>query len=188
MVTELACSPKVPAGPPIVPASWPMLMLLKTAELAVWLSASTTRLVALTGSPPPPPAVRWMVSPRTVTLWHRFDIVALCMAETMTGVWLPLEFGSAPPNCANPVPFSWSAVMVNSWPETEMLDASAPSAVSPTIVPATATAGTATRAKRRHLTFPRTDLLFLSTDMTLPSGYARVRASKAYDAVTVGGV
>ena len=78
--------------------------------------------------------------PRTETLWHRLVIVAFLMEETMTGVWLPLLFGSAPPNCANPVPFSWSAVMMNSWPETEMLDASAPSAVSPTRMPATATA------------------------------------------------
>ena len=49
---RVACSPKVPAGRPSCPASWPMLMLLKTAELAVWPSASTTRLLALTGSPP----------------------------------------------------------------------------------------------------------------------------------------
>jgi hypothetical protein len=35
IVTWSATSPKVPAGPPSVPASWPMLRLLKTAELAV---------------------------------------------------------------------------------------------------------------------------------------------------------
>ena len=55
------------------------------------------------------------------------------------------------------------------------------------MVPATATAGTATRAKRRHLTFPRTDLLLLSTDMTLPSGVCKGARVQAHDAVTIGG-
>src|ERR1700733_10121573 len=172
MVTWLASSPKVPAGPPSVPASWPMLRLLKTAELAVWLSASTTRLVALAGLPPAPAGSR-MVSPRTVTLWHRWLSVAFFMVETMTGVWPFLLFGSDPPNCANPVHVSWLEVIVNSWPETEMLEASAPSAVSPTRMPAIATAGTATIANRRHLTLPCA--LLLSTDMTLPFGLCGVR-------------
>src|SRR5579872_2715700 len=110
--------------------------------------------------------------PRTVTLWQRLVIVAFLMEETMTGVCPPLLFGSAPPNCAKPVPFSWSAVMMNSWPETEMLDASAPSAVSPTSVAATTAAGIATMANRRQLTLPRAELLLLPTDMTLPLGCA----------------
>ena len=127
--------------------------------------------------------------PRTETLWHRLVIVAFLMEETMTGVWPPLLFGSAPPNCANPVPYSWSAVMTNSWPETEMLDASAPSAVSPTRMPATATAGTATIANRRQLTLPLAELLLLSTDIDAPIRVCmvRIRPGPGRDAVTIGG-
>ncbi len=75
--------------------------------------------------------------PETVTLWHRLVIVAFWMAETMTGVWLPLRSAARRRTARTRCPVSWSAVMMNSWPETEMLDASAPSAVSPTSVPAT---------------------------------------------------
>jgi hypothetical protein len=77
------------------------------------------------------------------------------MADTMTGCG-PLELVTSPPNCSNPLPLSWLAVTVYSSPETEMLDAIAPCAVSPTRTPATATAGTATMANRRHLVFPGT--------------------------------
>ena len=89
----------------------------------------------------------------TVTLWHRLVRVAEWMAEMMTG-WSPEAPEICPPNCSNPVPVSLLAVMRYSWPETEMLEAMAPCAVSPMSVPATMTAGTATIANRRHLTRP----------------------------------
>src|SRR5580700_2911216 len=102
------------------------------------------------------------------------------MAETMTG-WVPLPWLSEPPNCSKPVPVSWVAVTRNSWPDTEMLDAIAPCAVSATRIPATTPAGTAAIANRRHLILPfawglaargascRPVLLF-PTDMAFPFG------------------
>src|ERR1700761_495363 len=77
----------------------------------------------------------------------------------MTG-WLPEALETVPPNCSNPVPVSLLAVIRYCSPETEMLEAMAPSAVSPMSTPATMTAGTATMAKRRHLTRPWGDVRF----------------------------
>ena len=105
---ESACCPKPPAAPPAPgsslsdPESRPMLMLWKVAWLPVWPDASTMRLSALTGVPPPP-AVRCRVTGPIVTLWHRLVSVAEWMAEMMTG-WLPEAPEICPPYCSNPVP------------------------------------------------------------------------------------
>src|SRR6185437_8191456 len=162
---ESACWPKPPAVPVVPgsslsdPASRPMLMLWKVASLPVCPEASTIRLSASTGLPEPP-AVRCRVTGPIVTLWHRLVSVAEWMAEMMTG-WLPEAPEICPPYCSNPVPVSLLAVMRYSWPETEMLEAMAPSAVSPMSRPAMTAAGTATIANRRHLTRPGADELLL---------------------------
>ncbi len=113
-----------------------------------------------------------MIGP-IVTVWHRSVSVALWMAEMITGS-LPAAPGIVPPYCSNPVPVSLVAVIRYSSPETEMLEAMAPWAVSAMSAAAMRAPGTATIANRRHLTLPC--VLLLSTDMALPFGLSVVCA------------
>ena len=125
-----------------------MVMLWKIASLPDWPLASTIRLLADTGVLPSP-ACSVSVTPPTFTCWHRCDRVAEWIAETTTG-WVPCAPVTWLPNCSKPVPLSCDEVTRNSWPDTEMLAAIAPLAVSPTRTAVRAAAGPRMRANRRH--------------------------------------